>query len=911
MALRNATDTQSKSQDRLRYLASLSNQDVLAELNSSMQGLTPEQVEMSREKHGSNEVVSEVKHSWMERIFEEFKDPFTLILLAIAIISFITDVVAASDQDKNYTTPLIIIALILISAIMRFVQETKSGNAARALAQTIKTRCVIERQDLGRTQMPISECVVGDIIYLSAGDMIPADLRILSAKDFFVSQSALTGESEPIEKESLAKDINTEALTDISNLAFLGSNVVSGSAIAVVCETGSDTLFGEIAGVLGSQTQKTSFDAGIDSIGRLLLKLMIIIAPSVFVINVITKGNWIAALLFSLSIAVGLTPEMLPMIVTTCLAKGAHDMSEQKVIVKKLDAIQNLGSIDILCTDKTGTLTEDRVVLERHLDIQGETDSDVLALAYLNSYYETGLRNLIDTAILNRRDLVDESPVDEYQTFDDMIQNTVLIDELPFDFERRRVSVVLRLDQPHNDHTDENKTTKTMMITKGAIEEILAISTTVSYHGEVYSLDEDMKHKILERAMEVSDNGMRVLGVAYRNNPQIPSAMSSSDEINMTFVGYLAFLDPPKQSAKQAISALKTHGVSTKVLTGDSPRVAIHVCQAIGLYVAGVLTGADIEDMTHDELKDAVEKTTIFAKLSPNQKSLVVMTLRDLGHTVGFMGDGVNDAPAMKASDCGISVDSATDVAKESANIILLEKDLMVLEKGIIEGRKTYANMNKYIKITASSNFGNIFSVVIASVALPFLPMTAAQILLLNFIYDITCSSLPWDNVDSSLLQEPRTWNAKSIATFMKWMGPMSSIVDVLTFATLFFFICPMVAQGTWASLTTVEAREVFIGVFQAGWFIESMITQTFIIHLLRTQKRSFIDSHASAAVTILGLIGIVVSIALPYTSLGLGLGFYPLPVVYYGCLIVLTAIYVGLIAWLKKIYIRKFKRLL
>ncbi len=905
MSLRNVSDTKNLSQDRLRYLASLSPQDVLVELNSSKSGLTPEQVESSRLEHGPNEVVSEVKHSWVSRILDEFKDPFTLILLAIAVISFITDVVAASEQDKNYTTPLIIIALVLISATMRFVQETKSGNAARALAQTIKTRCVVERQDIGRSQVPIGECVVGDIVYLSAGDMIPADLRIISAKDFFVSQSALTGESEPIEKEPNAKDLDTEALTDISNLAFLGSNVVSGSAIGVVCETGRNTLFGEIAGVLGSQTQKTSFDAGIDSISRLLLKLMIVIAPSVFVINVITKGNWVDALLFSLSIAVGLTPEMLPMIVTTCLAKGAHDLSEQKVIVKKLDAIQNLGSIDILCTDKTGTLTEDRVVLERHLDIQGETDSDVLALAYLNSYYETGLRNLIDTAILNRLDLVESSPVEDYSTFDEMVNNVSLIDELPFDFERRRVSVVLEFNnnKPH--------TKRTMMITKGAIEEILSISTTVSYHGEVYPLDEQMKNKILERSMEVSDNGMRVLGVAYRNNPSIKSAMSSSDEVEMTFVGYLAFLDPPKESAKQAIAALDTHGVSTKVLTGDSPRVAIHVCQAIGLNVDGVLTGSDIEKMSHDELKAVVEKTTIFAKLSPNQKSLVVMTLRDLGHIVGFMGDGVNDAPAMKASDCGISVDSATDVAKESANIILLEKDLMVLEKGIIEGRKTYANMNKYIKITASSNFGNIFSVVIASIVLPFLPMTAAQILLLNFIYDITCSSLPWDNVDSSLLQEPRTWNAKSIASFMKWMGPMSTIVDMLTFATLFFFICPAVAHGAWSTLASDQAREVFIGAFQAGWFIESMMTQTFIIHLLRTQKRSFIDSHASYAVTILGLIGVAISIILPYTPLGMGLGFYPLPLVFYGCLLILTAIYIALVAWIKKIYIHKFKRLL
>ncbi len=909
MAIKNAVDTQAKTQDRLRYLASLTQDEILHELNTSKDGLSSEQVERSREEHGPNEVVSEVKHSWFQRIVEEFKDPFTLILLAIAVISFITDVVAASDQDKNYTTPLIIIALVLISAIMRFVQETKSGNAARALAQTIKTRCVIDRKNSGRIQLPISECVVGDIIYLSAGDMIPADLRIISAKDFFVSQSALTGESEPIEKDPIAKDIDTDALTDISNLAFLGSNVVSGSAIGVVCETGSNTLFGEIAGVLGSETQKTSFDAGIDSISRLLLKLMIIIAPSVFVINVITKGNWVDALLFSLSIAVGLTPEMLPMIVTTCLAKGAHDLSEQKVIVKKLESIQNLGSIDILCTDKTGTLTEDRVVLERHLDVLGETDSDVLALAYLNSHYETGLRNLIDTAILSRKDLIEQSPVKEYKSFDDMVANTTLIDELPFDFERRRVSVVLRLDDKNINNTSQSD--KTMMITKGAIEEVLSISKTVSYHGKIHALDDDTRNRILEQALEVSDNGMRVLGVAYKNNPQIASAMSSEDETDMTFVGYLAFLDPPKESAKQAISALNTHGVTTKVLTGDSPRVAIHVCRAIGLDVEGVLSGSDIEKMTHEELKSAVEKTTIFAKLSPNQKSLVVMTLRDLGHTVGFMGDGVNDAPAMKASDCGISVDSATDVAKESANIILLEKDLMVLEKGIIEGRKTYANMNKYIKITASSNFGNIFSVLIASIVLPFLPMTAAQILLLNFIYDITCSSLPWDNVDQSLLKEPRTWNAKSIATFMKWMGPMSSIVDMLTFAILFFIICPMVAHGAWGSLPSAEAKEVFIGAFQAGWFIESMMTQTFIIHLLRTQKRSFIDSHASIAVTTLGLIGIGVSIILPYTTLGLGLGFYPLPLVYYSWLIALTAIYIFLVAWVKKLYIHKFKRLL
>ena len=879
--------------------------ELFRELNSSEEGLAAEQVDAAREFYGANAVAQATKRPLPLRLLAAFADPFTYILVFIAAVSVLTDWIFATGADRDLSTPLIIGTMVLVSGVLRFIQDEKSTVAAEALAEMVESCAEVERDGDGGNETPIDEIVIGDVVHLSSGDVVPADLRIFSARDLFVSQASLTGESEPVEKRaSLAADASATAaasapaLTDLGSLAFMGSTVISGNARGIVVATGARTMFGEATDTLAGRKRETSFDAGIKSTSRLLMRLMLAMLPVVFVVSGATKGDWVSALLFSLSVAVGLTPEMLPMLVTTCLGKGAVDLSRHHVIVKRLDAIQDLGAIDVLCTDKTGTLTEDRIVLERHLDVNGREDARVLRYAFLNSYFSTGVKNLIDNAIVERAlaEGTDEvnATVGSTTTAEELAERYHGIDELPFDFERRRLSVVVGDAAGH-----------TRMVTKGALEEVLAVCSSVEVDGQVLPLTDELRTQVVRRGEALADEGMRVLGVARKNEPAGAATLTVADERNMVLIGYLAFLDPPKESSAAAIRALAAHGVATKVLTGDSPRVAAHVCRAIGIDAEHVLTGVDVEAMNDGELADAVQCTNIFAKLSPAQKARVVRTLRGLGHAVAYMGDGVNDAAAMRESDCGISVDSAVDVAREAADIILLEKDLMVLEHGIECGRTTYANMIKYVKMTVSSNFGNIFSVLVAAALLPFLPMTAVQLLLLNLIYDLTCTAVPWDNVDEASVRTPRRWDTGSVRRFMVAFGPLSSVFDILTYAALFFIVCPAAAGGAWGTLDAA-GQAVFAGTFQAGWFIESMWTQTLVVHLIRTEKVPFVGSRASLPLCALGATGIAVACVLPVTPLGAALDFCALPATFWPILATMVAGYAALAMLAKRRYVRR-----
>ena len=896
-----ATDSQ---QDWLRHAATASRSDLFAELNSCEEGLASDQVDAAREFYGANAMARDTRRPLPLRFLSAFADPFTYILVFIAVVSVLTDWVFATGSDRDLSTPVIIGIMVLVSGVLRFVQDEKSSVAAESLAEMVESTADVERDGDGGNETPIDEIVVGDVIHLSSGDVVPADLRIFAARDLFVSQASLTGESEPIEKRArLASDAcaAAAALTDLEDLAFMGSTVISGNARGVVVATGARTMFGEATGTLAGRKRETSFDQGISSTSHLLMRLMAVMLPVVFLISGVTKGDWLSALLFSLSVAVGLTPEMLPMLVTTCLGKGAVDLSHDHVIVKRLDAIQDLGAIDVLCTDKTGTLTEDRIVLERHLDVNGNEDPRVLRYAFLNSFFSTGVKNLIDNAIVERALAkgTDEVAAAAGVTAEELAERYHGIDELPFDFERRRLSVVVG-----------DADGRTRMVTKGALEEVLAVCGSVEIDGRVLPLTDELREKVTRRGEALADEGMRVLGVARKDDPAGAGALTADDEKDMVLIGYLAFLDPPKASSADAVRALAAHGVATKVLTGDSARVAAHVCRAIGIPADEVLTGMEVEELDDAALAARAESACIFAKLSPAQKARVVRVLRESGHAVGYMGDGVNDAAAMRESDCGISVDSATDVAREAADIILLEKDLMVLERGVESGRRTYANMIKYVKMTVSSNFGNIISVLVAATLLPFLPMGAVQLLLLNLIYDLACTAIPWDNVDEGLVSAPQRWDTSSVRRFMFAFGPLSSVFDLATFAALFFWICPAVAGGAWETLGAAQ-QAVFVGTFQAGWFVESMWTQTLVVHLIRTERVPFVGSRASWLLCALGAVSIAVATVLPATPLGEMLDFCALPSEFALLLALAVAGYVVVVCVAKKLYVRRFGALL
>ena len=880
---------------RMKFAAAAEAEELFGELGTTQEGLREAHVEDSREKYGDNKVTHGQKVSLPARIAKSFVNPFTAILFGLAAVSAFTDMILAEPGEGDPMTVIIIMTMVLISGALRFVQETRSGNAAENLLKMIKTTTSVMRWETGKEEIPLEEVVVGDIVYLAAGDMIPADIRVLYAKDLFISQSALTGESVAVEKIANPMGHDYDALTEIPNLAFMGTNVISGSAVGVVIATGDDTIFGGMAKNVSEKPVQTSFEKGVNAVSWLLIRFMLVMVPMVLFINGFTKGNWMEAVLFALSVAVGLTPEMLPMIVTTCLAKGAVAMSKEKTIIKNLNSIQNLGSIDILCTDKTGTLTQDRVVLEYHLNIHGQEDARVLRHAFLNSYYQTGLKNLMDIAII-------ECTQKEQDTVDELrglAEKFTKIDEIPFDFERRRMSVVVA-------------NGKTQMITKGAVEEMLSVCSFAEYEGKVLPLTDDIKEYILKKVDELNEDGMRVIAVAQKSNPSPVGAFSVADEEDMVLMGYLAFLDPPKESTAGAVKALKEHGVGVKILTGDNDKVTRCVCRQVGIPVDRILLGSDLAEMTDGVLGKTAEKVSVFAKLSPQQKARVITALRNNGHGVGYMGDGINDAAAMKASDVGISVDTAVDIAKESADVILLEKDLMVLEKGIVEGRKIYANMIKYIKMTASSNFGNMFSVLAASAFLPFIPMMPIHLILLNLIYDLSCTAIPWDNVDKEFLAVPRKWDASNIGKFMVWIGPTSSVFDITTYLLMYFIICPAMCGGQlFHQITDPAMRAYFIAVFHAGWFVESMWSQTLVIHMIRTPKIPFIQSRASLPVTLLTVAGIAVLTVIPFTGFGASIGLAALPLVYFPWLALTVVLYMVLVTVFKKNFIRRCGELL
>lgn len=896
---------------RIQFAATHPIQETLGYLNTTLCGLEPGKVEENRSEYGSNKVTREKKKTLPQRLAGAFINPFTAILFCLALVSSFTDMIfphfslfGCVPKDFDCLTVVIILTMVFLSGTLRFVQESRSGNAAEKLLAMITTTCTVTRKGQEMAEIPLDEVVVGDIVHLSAGDMLPADVRILDAKDLFVSQASLTGESEPIEKIPMVNETR-DAITDYTNIAFMGSNVISGSASAVVVTVGDHTLFGSMASEVAHEAVETSFSKGVNAVSWVLIRFMLVMVPLVFVANGITKGDWLSAFLFGISIAVGLTPEMLPMIVTTCLAKGAVSMSKKQTIVKNLNSIQNFGAIDILCTDKTGTLTQDKVVLEYHLNVNGEDDLRVLRHAYLNSYFQTGYKNLMDVAIIQK---TEEEEADDPQLVD-LSEHYVKVDEIPFDFARRRLTTVV-----------QNRDGKTQMVTKGAVEEMLSICSFAECDGKVRPMTKELKSRILATVDDLNEKGFRVLAIAQKSNPSPAGAFGVTDECDMVLMGYLAFLDPPKESTADAIKALKAHGVTTKILTGDNDKVTRTICKQVGLKIRNMLLGSDLENMSDQELAKAAETTDVFAKLTPDQKARVVSVFRENGHTVGFMGDGINDASAMKSADIGISVDTAVDVAKESADIVLLEKDLMVLEEGIIEGRKTYANMIKYIKMTASSNFGNMFSVLAASALLPFLPMESLQLIFLNLIYDLSCTAIPWDNVDEEFISVPRKWDASSVGSFMMWIGPTSSVFDWMTYIFMYFVFCPLfVSRGVlyndlashFAGADLVRMQTAYVAMFQTGWFIESMWSQTLVIHMIRTPKLPFIQSHASAPLTLMTFTGIGVLTIIPFTTFGRMLGFVALPTAYFAYLIPCILLYMVLATSLKKAYVRHYGELL
>jgi Mg2+-importing ATPase len=825
---------------RLLDLCSVSGPEALRRLDSTPHGLSSEEVDRRQLEYGPNELARGVHLGFWADIYQRCTSPLVVQLLIIGLVSGILG---------ELPSTVIVAAMIVLSVGLSYALDRRSNRAVEALGKRVQSRTLVLRGGQEH-EVKISDLVPGDLVILHAGSIIPADLRLLTVKDFFVSQSVLSGESMPVEKSADAGPAQDHATPDLPNACFLGTTVTSGTARGVVVHTGARTLFGAISERLTARRVETSFDRGVRSFTWLMIRFMVALVSIVFLIVGITKGNWLEALLFGLSVAVGLTPEMLPMIVTVNLAKGALTMAAKKVIVKRLPSIQNFGAIDTLCTDKTGTLTQDSVVLEHHVGITGVESQDVLNYAYLNSYYQTGLRNLIDRAIIDHVDL-------------DVEQNCRLVDELPFDFERKRMSVVVDYEGDH------------VLVCKGAVEEIYSCCTQYQVGDEVFTLLDIIRADLFEEVERLNSEGFRVLGIAYREFPREKVSFTTADESQLVLLGYIAFFDPPKDSAEHALTLLREAGVAVKVLTGDNGLVTRKVCADVGLAVDRVVTGAELARLAPEAFAQTVEEVDVFVKLSPVQKEQIVLALQGRRHVVGFLGDGINDAPALKAADVGISVDSAVDVAKESADIVLLEKSLLVLEEGIIEGRKVFANITKYIRMGASSNFGNMFSVVGASYLLPFLPMRPIQILTNNLLYDFSQTAIPTDRVDEELTKKPLKWNIDNIKRFMVVVGPISSIFDYATFALMWFvFGCSRFLDP--AAGPTAKASSA--GLFQTGWFVESLLTQTLIVHIIRTQRIPFFESRASLPMTLTTLTIMGVAVWLPYSPFASDLEMVPLP---------------------------------
>ena len=837
-------------------------EELLQSLRTTAAGLTQTEAEERARTTGPNEVAQERQQGWFLRLMKIIRNPLVVLLATLSAVSF-------STGDARAGT--VMAGMVVLSVALRFIQEARADSAAAKLKAMIHVTATVIR-DGGAKEMPLRDLVPGDVIKLSAGDMIPGDVRVLSCKDLFVSQGSLTGESLPVEKfhDPETKTEVSTSPTEIKNTCFMGTSVQSGTAAAVVVTTGVHTYLGSMAGSITEAQAPTSFDRGLSGFTWLMIRLMAVMVPLVFLINGFTKHDWKSAFFFAMAVAVGLTPEMLPMIVSVCLAKGALAMSRRKVIVKRLNAIQNFGGMDVLCTDKTGTLTEDRVVLQRHCNVAGRETEEVLLDGYLISYFQTGLKNLLDVAILDSPDFHEKAVVEKHKK----------LDELPFDFTRRMMSVLV-----------EDPEGKAILLTKGAPEEVFQQCSQFELDGKLSPMDPNLMVGLKEEYASLSNDGFRVLAVARKELPG-KQACSKDDERDLVLKGYVAFLDPPKNTAGPAIEALHKHGVGVKILTGDNDLISRKVCKDVGLSADPMLLGADIEKMADPELADAAEKTTLFARLSPAHKQRVIRALRGKGHVVGFMGDGINDAPALRAADIGISVDTATDIAKESADLILLEKDLMVLEGGVIEGRKVFANILKYIRMGASSNFGNMFSVLGASAFLPFIPMAPIQVLTNNLLYDFSQVPIPIDAVDEEQVARPRPWNIDEIKRFILFIGPISSIFDYTTFfVMLWVFHCWDPSRAS---------------VFQTGWFVESLMTQTLIIHVIRTNKIPFLQSRASWPLTVTTISIMALGMWLPYSPLAPSLGLTSLPRMYWPILMLTLLSYMGLTQVIKVWLLRK-----
>jgi Mg2+-importing ATPase len=850
----------------LATISRLQPDEACAKLASTLEGLSETEADVRLKKFGPNIVARERKATILEELWGRARNPLNALLLTLATTSyFLGDVRAA----------VVIAVMVILAITTAFVQEHRSNEAAAQLRAMVHTTASVRRNPSRSedpfSEIPIERLVPGDVVRLSAGDMIPGDLRLLEAKDLFINQSALTGESMPAERHAPACDGGSEDAFALPNLCFMGANVVSGYGTGVIVQTGSKTFFGQLAHEIAGRRVPTAFDQGINKFTWLMIRFILVMVPAVFLINGLTKHDWLEALLFAVAVAVGLTPEMLPMIVTVNLAKGAMAMSRKKVIVKRLNAIQNFGAMDVLCTDKTGTLTQDRIILKRHLDIQGRDSDQVLQYAFLNSHFQSGLRNLLDKAVLAHVELEQTLKIGSGYS---------KLDEIPFDFSRRRLSVVVaREDGKH------------ILICKGAVEEIFSVCTNYALDAEVGRLDETHFEAAKQQTIALNSDGFRVVAVAYKEMEASKTTYSIEDEGGLTLLGYIAFLDPPKESAREAIAALARKGVQVKVLTGDNEIITRKICHEVQLDPGEILLGARIAQMSDVELAEIADRTAVFAKLNPAQKEQVVRALHAKGHVVGFLGDGINDSPALKAADVGISVDTAVDIAKESADIILLEKSLLVLAEGVTEGRKVFANITKYIKMGASSNFGNMFSVLGASIFLPFLPMAPIQVLTNNLLYDFSQTTIPTDNVDEEYLASPRKWDIGNIFKFMVFIGPISSIFDYVTYGMMLYVF------DAWNNPS----------LFQTGWFVESLLTQTLIIHIIRTARIPFIESHASPALITTTVIICTVGMTLPFTWAGSALGFVPLPWLYWPLLASMLVIYAILTHLVKVWFIRRW----
>jgi P-type Mg2+ transporter len=852
--------------DALFAASRVSPAEACASVGSSPNGLSYDEAELRLHDDGPNLVTREHRATIPRELWGRARNPLNALLLTLAIVSYFLGDARAC---------VVIVAMVVLAIATAFIQEHRSNQAAARLRAMVHTTASVRRQPQQSAapfgEIPMERLVAGDIVRLSAGDMIPADLRLLEAKDLFINQSTLTGEAMPAEKHADRCNADCGSPFDLPNLCFMGSNVVSGYAEGVLLRTGPHTFFGQLADQIAGQHVPTAFDHGINRFTWLMIRFIVVMVPAVFLINGLTKGNWLEALLFAVAVAVGLTPEMLPMIVTMNLAKGAIAMSRNKVIVKRLNAIQNFGAMDVLCTDKTGTLTQDRIILKRCLDTRGEDSVKVLEYAFLNSHFQSGLRNLLDEAVLTHVELHPRFGMDS---------DYAKIDEIPFDFSRRRLSVVVsRTDGRH------------LLICKGAVEEMFAVCAHYEAKGEVGLLDEGHFAAAKDATIALNSDGFRVVAVAYKDIDRPKPGYSLADEADLTLLGYIAFLDPPKETARAAIAALARKGVGVKILTGDNEIVTRKICREVGLDSGRIVLGNEIAGADDAQLADLADNTTVFAKLTPAQKERVVRALHARGHVVGFLGDGINDSPALKAADVSISVDTAVDIAKESADIILLEKSLLVLQEGVTEGRRIFGNITKYIKMGASSNFGNMFSVVGASIFLPFLPMAPIQVLTNNLLYDFSQTTIPTDNVDEEFLASPRRWDISNIFKFMIFIGPISSIFDYATYGMMLYVF------HAWTNPA----------LFQTGWFVESLLTQTLIIHIIRTARIPFVESHASPALITTTIIICAVAITLPFTWAGAAIGFVPLPLLYWPLVTAMLLAYAVLTHLVKVWFVRRW----